>query len=37
MAACDRREEVEDVRPIRDEIERRIRRLLAEIEVPARA
>ena len=29
--------DVDDVRPIRDEIERRIRRLLAELEVPARA
>jgi arsenate reductase (thioredoxin) len=28
---------VEDVRPIRDEIERRVRQLLAELEVPARA
>jgi arsenate reductase (thioredoxin) len=29
--------DVDDVRPIRDEIERRVRRLLAELEVPARA
>ena len=29
--------DVDDIRPIRDEIERRVRRLLAEIEVPARA
>ena len=29
--------DTDDVRPIRDEIERRVRRLLAEIEVPARA
>ena len=29
--------DVDDVRPIRDEIERRIRRLLAELEIPARA
>ena len=28
--------DVDDVRPIRDEIERRVRRLLAELEVPAR-
>jgi arsenate reductase (thioredoxin) len=28
---------VEEVRPVRDEIERRVRRLLAELEVPARA
>ena len=28
---------VEQVRPVRDEIERRVRRLLAELEVPARA
>ena len=27
--------DVDDVRPIRDEIERRVRRLLAELEVPA--
>ncbi len=27
--------EVADVRPVRDEIERRVRRLLAELEVPA--
>ncbi len=27
----------DDVRPIRDEIESRVRRLLAEMEVPARA
>jgi arsenate reductase len=29
--------DVEDVRPIRDEIERRVRRLMASLEVPARA
>ena len=29
--------DVDDVRPIRDEIERRVRRLLAELEVPARS
>ena len=29
--------DVDDVRPIRNEIERRVRRLLAELEVPARA
>jgi len=29
--------DVDDVRPIRDEIERRVRRLLAELEIPARA
>jgi protein-tyrosine-phosphatase len=29
--------DVDDVRPIRDEIERRVHRLLAELEVPARA
>ena len=29
--------DVDDVRPIRDEIERRVRRLLAELEVSARA
>jgi protein-tyrosine-phosphatase len=29
--------DVDDVRPIRDEIERRVRRLLDELEVPARA
>ena len=29
--------DLDDVRPIRDEIERRVRRLLAELEVPARA
>ena len=29
--------DVEQVRPIRDEIERRVRRLLVELEVPARA
>jgi arsenate reductase len=29
--------EIDDVRPIRDEIERRVRRLLAELEVPIRA
>ncbi len=28
--------DVDDVRPIRDEIERRVRRLLAELDVPAR-
>ena len=28
---------LDDVRPIRDEIERRVRRLLDQIEVPARA
>jgi arsenate reductase (thioredoxin) len=28
--------DVDDIRPIRDEIERRVRRLLAELEVPAR-
>ena len=28
---------VEEVRPVRDEIERRVRHLLAELEVPARA
>jgi protein-tyrosine-phosphatase len=28
---------VEDVRPIRDEIERRVRRLLDDLRVPARA
>ena len=29
--------DLDDVRPIRDEIERRVRRLLADLEVPARA
>jgi len=29
--------DVKDVRPIRDELERSVRRLLTELEVPARA
>jgi protein-tyrosine-phosphatase len=29
-------QQLEQVRPIRDEIERRVRRLLAELDVPAR-
>jgi protein-tyrosine-phosphatase len=29
--------DLDSVRPIRDEIERRVRRLLADLEVPARA
>jgi hypothetical protein len=29
--------DLDDVRPIRDEIERRVRRLIAGLEVPARA